>query len=326
VGKLIEDRTLHNGTTGSVNTVSECGPQKLNLPGKQQRPVADPKTNKPIPRNGGTTRVEPLTGSDADGSVVGFTIASLPAASQGTLYLGQDPAAVDAPLTVGQADLLSFEPKSGFTGEVVFTYTSVDDQGLVSLEANFVIPVANPLPVELAQFTVKARDSDAVLTWVTALEQDNHYFAVERSLDATRFRAVGTVKGQGTTATGARYSFVDPGVSTQGAGPVYYRLRQVDRDSTATYSAVRTVSFAQAAPVSFSVYPNPAVNELRVLLPTAGGRLTVYSVTGRLLLDARTDTINGALDVRSLPAGTYVLMVRSDQGAQMQHHFIKEKS
>ncbi|TGD82214.1 T9SS type A sorting domain-containing protein, partial [Hymenobacter wooponensis] len=326
VGKLVDDRKLANSTQASVNTVSECtaptsGPDK-----SRQRPVADPKTNAPIPRNGGATRVVPLTGFAYDGVLTGFTITALPLASQGTLYLGSVPAAQNAPLSVEQGAMLSFEPRNGYTGDAVFTYTSADNQGMVSLEANFVIPVTNPLPVELTQFTAKARNADAVLTWTTASELHNRYFAVERSFDASRFQRVGTVQGAGTTATGATYSFVDANVPGLVQGPVYYRLKQVDYDSTATYSAVRALTFARSAPITLSVYPNPTVNQLHVLLPTAGARLTVYSATGLVILDTRTDTTEGALDVEQLPVGSYLLMVQPDRGAQMHHQFIKEKS
>jgi hypothetical protein len=327
VGNLVNDRKLANSTQGSVNTVSECTAPTL-VPDKgRMRPVADPKTNGPVPRNGGATRVVPLSGFAYDGVLTGFTITALPHATQGTLYLGNEPATQGAPLSVEQGAQLSFKPQNGYTGDAVFTYISADDQGLVSLDANFVIPVTNPLPVTLTQFTAAARSADALLTWTTATELNNRYFAVERSFDTANFQRVGTVRGSGTTATGAAYSFVDANVGNLAQGPVYYRLKQVDHDSTTTYSTVRPLSFTKSASGgTLSIYPNPTANELHVLLPTAGARLIVYSATGLVLLDTRTNTTEGALNVQQLPMGTYLLMVQPDRGAQMRHQFIKEKS
>jgi hypothetical protein len=326
VGNLVQDKTLLNATKASVNTVRECLTPISSPPSNRLRPIADPKTNAPIPRNGGATRVLPLTGSAPSGFITGFTITELPAAGQGTLYLGAAPLPEHASLTVEQGQQLSFAPHPGFTGEGSFTYAAVDDHDVISLEAAFRIPVTSPLPVVLTQFTAQARNADALLTWATAAEPDHCYFAVERSRDAKRFETVGRLCSAGTSATGATYTFLDynPGASL--AGPVYYRLRQVDLDSTTAYSAVRAVRFADAAPGHLSIYPNPTADELRVLLPTAGGRLRVYSPSGLLLLETHIATAEGALDVRHLPAGAYLLLVQPDHGALEQHSFIKEKS
>ncbi|TGE04324.1 T9SS type A sorting domain-containing protein, partial [Hymenobacter fodinae] len=326
VDNLVDDRVLHNAAKASVNTVRECSASTVQPPNSRPRPTADPKTNTPIPRNGGATRVLPLTGSSPNGYITGFTITELPPASQGTLYLGTDPISQHSALSVEQGQQLSFEPRTSFTGEVVFTYTSIDDHGLVSLGADFVIPVSNPLPVVLTQFTAKARNTDALLAWATAAELNHSYFAVERSVDGTSFQTVHTVRGSGTSTTGMAYSFEDYGVGAHTPGMVYYRLRQVDQDSTTTYSAVRAVSFAAPATAALNIYPNPAANELRINLSNPGARLTVYSATGLALLDTRTATKEGVLDIQKLPAGTYVLLVRPDQGTCLRQQFVKEKT
>ncbi|HEY9629647.1 MAG TPA: Ig-like domain-containing protein [Coleofasciculaceae cyanobacterium] len=80
-----------------------------------------------------SVNINGLSGSDADGSVVHYTIASLPDASQGVLYSG-DPATVGSRIEAGQILKLEqisqifFQSTSGFKG-ATFTYTTTDNLG-----------------------------------------------------------------------------------------------------------------------------------------------------------------------------------------------------
>ena len=102
------------------------------------------------------------------------------------------------------------------------------------------------------------KNIDARLIWRTASEKNNDHFDVERSLNGTDFRKAGQVQGQGSKTTPTDYALTDAGIGTQASGTIYYRLRQVDSDSTARFSPVRTVTFATAAVATISLYPVPA--------------------------------------------------------------------
>lgn len=75
-----------------------------------------------------------LSASDADGTIVSYTISTLPPADQGVLFLG-DPNAGGTAVVVGQVlapaqvSQLFFQSASGFTGSQ-FTYTATDDRGM----------------------------------------------------------------------------------------------------------------------------------------------------------------------------------------------------
>ncbi|GAB3784618.1 hypothetical protein GCM10028818_44630 [Spirosoma horti] len=73
------------------------------------------------------------------------------------------------------------------------------------------------------------------------------------------------------------------------------------------------------------IYPNPVTTELHIQLPTAGAQFKVYSMAGVLLVDTRSSTNAIDLDVKSLPTGTYVLLVEPDEGGRMSQNFIKQK-
>ena len=99
-----------------------------------------------------------------------------------------------------------------------------------------------PLPVELASFTAEARGHAAHLAWTTASETNNAGFEVEASADGRGFRRLGWVTGQGSSSAAHAYQF-DDGTFAAAPGPlVYYRLRQLDTDGTATFSPVRSMA------------------------------------------------------------------------------------
>jgi hypothetical protein len=72
------------------------------------------------------------------------------------------------------------------------------------------------------------------------------------------------------------------------------------------------------------VYPNPANDHLTIEGMEAGGRVVVYSMTGRQLL---TGSITGnvqALPIAALPAGSYMLVLSGRDGRTASLKFVKQ--
>ena len=201
------------------------------------------------------------------------------------------------------------------SGDYSVQITTVDVNGGVTTNTlNFKVPGA-PLPVVLTAFTATAvGNRDAQLTWTTASEVNSAYFDVERSLDGLTFTKVGQVAAHGTITTASTYAFADANVAARATGAVYYRLRQVDLDNTASYSPVRTVSFTKAAGVALSLYPNPAQSATTLdlsQLPTTGTyQVQLLDATGRLVRSASLGGgVTQALDLHELATGTYHVLV-----------------
>ncbi|MFL5728296.1 MAG: beta strand repeat-containing protein, partial [Cytophagaceae bacterium] len=96
------------------------------------------------------------------------------------------------------------------------------------------------LPIKLVSFSAERNDDGFVmLSWLTASEQNNSHFDVERSLDGINFAKIGQVDGNGTSLQNKSYNFTD---LTAAPGTSYYRLRQVDLNGSYTYSGVRSIS------------------------------------------------------------------------------------
>ncbi|MFD2720998.1 right-handed parallel beta-helix repeat-containing protein [Hymenobacter monticola] len=211
-------------------------------------------------------------------------------------------------------------PRAGRSTTV--SITTVDLFGGVTVQSFTLTTGNNPLPVELTDFTATAvKNIDAALVWHTASEKNNEHFDVERSLNATDFVKIAQVKGQGSTSVATAYALTDAGIGRKATGLVYYRLKQVDTDGTATYSPVRTVSFtATTAEPAISLFPNPATSTTQLdltALPAGTYQVSVLDATGRVVLSVTREAgVAQALDVNTIASGTYMVLVRGQNNGQ----------
>ena len=187
---------------------------------------------------------------------------------------------------------------------------------------------ALPLPVTLTGLTASRQSAGAVVRWQTASEQRSLRFEVERSVNAVDYQKVGVVAAAGNSSGALSYSLPD---ATVGLGAYYYRLRQVDTDGTATYSApVALAAAANAANALLSsVYPNPFRAGLSVEMaqPATGiATLDLTDAQGRRAWAGTVATTSRQLQV-NIPAtvapGTYVLTVRAN-GQLARRRVVKE--
>ena len=94
------------------------------------------------------------------------------------------------------------------------------------------------LPVHFQSFYVTRQGSNSQISWSTSDEMNNNYYAVEKSTDARNWKQVAVVMGAGTSALVNKYSFTDKNIAD---AVVYYRIRQVDMNGVAFYSATRSL-------------------------------------------------------------------------------------
>ncbi len=134
--------------------------------------------------------------------------------------------------------LISFFSKNVFNGIGIEMNTRDNKEEEKALRVYGAYYNYTPLPVELLSFTGKNEVIGNVLNWVTASEENNSGFIIEKSVDGKIFTAIGNVNGQGTTENTTEYSFTDVTVK----GTLYYRLKQLDLNGTVAYSQVISLS------------------------------------------------------------------------------------
>ena len=193
-----------------------------------------------------------------------------------------------------------------------------------SVDGGFFIDPA--LPVALTSFEAQLiNNSEVVLKWATASEEDNSHFVVERSLDGRDFESIGIVEGNGTTNQVNTYSLVD---ADPAYGYNYYRLKQVDFDGDYEFSHIETVIISSQDVLDVILYPNPVVKTttLRVVTPfETDASIEVVDFTGKVLLNVvmAKGANSKQLDLSGFAAGTYFAYVNYNGHRELVHKIIK---
>ncbi|OXA84096.1 T9SS type B sorting domain-containing protein [Flavobacterium hercynium] len=94
-------------------------------------PVAHDATVGPISAASGAIAINALNATDTDGTIVSYTIVTLP--SQGVLALNGTPVTLNHVLTPAEAAAITYNPNGNFGGDDTFTFTATDNDGAVDL-------------------------------------------------------------------------------------------------------------------------------------------------------------------------------------------------
>jgi len=70
------------------------------------------------------------------------------------------------------------------------------------------------------------------------------------------------------------------------------------------------------------LYPNPASTEVNIILPSPNASITVYDVSGRMVLKERHDSAVVTLDVSSFQNGSYLIVIEAE-GSAYRSMFLK---
>jgi hypothetical protein len=166
------------------------------------------------------------------------------------------------------------------------------------------------LPVEWLDFSLSAApDASAVqCNWKVASERGNHYFTIQRSLDAEHWEDIGVVESAGDTDTERSYSFTD---RKPVSGVSYYRIKQTDFDGTEEVSDIRSIVYEATSHVH-TIYPNPT-SDLITITPWDSDRsATFMDPAGKKINVPMLD--DGTFDLRQVMSGTYFVEIATTGG------------
>jgi hypothetical protein len=169
-----------------------------------------------------------------------------------------------------------------FAGSTVnMTAKTVKMTGLTSFSDFALTTSDNPLPVELANFSVKAKSRNANLTWETKTEVDNSGFEVQRKDIKGEWTKLAFVEGNGTSNSPKYYSFEDKKLTS---GKFTYRLKQIDNNGSTDFSD--EIEIFIDLPTEFALsqnYPNPFNPSTKIdyqLATDSRVNIELYSITG----------------------------------------------
>lgn len=183
--------------------------------------------------------------------------------------------------------------------------------GYVGMYNRLSLTTAATLPVKLKSFSIKKNADGAIITWATAMEENNDFFEIERSTDGKNWKVIEKIPAKGIASV---YSYQDP---SPVAGVNYYRLKQYDKDGTVTNLQVKSLDFSLAK-AAVSVFPNPVTDKANIVLTDYKGKFInakLLTIDGRLISN-ETLTVNGGqaeLVLENKPVkGIYLLNITGE--------------
>lgn len=169
------------------------------------------------------------------------------------------------------------------------------------------------LALQFLDFTGGLETNDVVLNWKTAQEINTNYFEVERSTDGRSYSGIANLNASFNSSMINNYSYVDRNAADILTGKLYYRLKEIDKDGSFTYSKIVAIDLS-GLPSDFQISPNPAHNLLKINLRniSAPTKMIVTDVNGHRLMEqnipvATSQTV--LLNTTNLAPGTYFLRV-----------------
>jgi len=139
---------------------------------------------------------------------------------------------------------------------------------------------ANPLPVELIDFSAFCDDKISHVTWSTASEKNSDYFEVEVSTDLVSWSEVSQTSAAGNSSNKRDYTIAD----NLTRGLRYYRLVQIDFDGKQRIYDPISLNCGGSESV-FMIYPNPTSGDF------------VVSIQNKKLSGENAETLNTEIGI-----------------------------
>lgn len=166
------------------------------------------------------------------------------------------------------------------------------------------------LPVEFLSLSAKCIKESIEMKWQTASEINNDRFEIERSSDARRYEAIGTIRGEGNSQRLVEYTFTD---ELPLSGTNYYRLKQIDIDGTSSHSDIVSVDMDKSNRVLIT--PTSTLDFVTI---NAGveSSIVIRSVNGQIMNTQSDFEGNFTIDMINYPQGIYYLTVEMNGEVQ----------
>lgn len=157
------------------------------------------------------------------------------------------------------------------------------------------------LPVQLLSFSVTHQGEAVYAQWQVANPWSVAYFTLERKTQADHWVPVTSITAQDSLSG---YAVTDAFSFT---GTAYYRLRITEKSNAQTYSPERQLY--RAAGGDFTIYPNPARNQVIIQSAKLQGPIRISDCSGRLITERPLTATRTVLSLPALTPGIYLLQV-----------------
>jgi Secretion system C-terminal sorting domain len=197
----------------------------------------------------------------------------------------------------------------------------------VGAAGRVIVTVNSVLAIKFNYFNASKGNVSNTLNWQASCSSTQAIFEIQRSNDGRNFTAIYTI-----TATQERcaqpFTFTD---NTNLTGAVYYRIRSIDIDGGAKYSAVIKLTGAQKNMQLTAIVPNPVSDRAQLNIATPKKdriELSVISIDGKTVLQRIVDLQPGSsvisLEVGNLQKGVYTVKGVFSEGQSSSIKFVKQ--
>jgi hypothetical protein len=175
---------------------------------------------------------------------------------------------------------------------------------------NIYFSAQSSLPVNFKSFDIVKDSKSALLKWTVANEVNLQEYAVQKSTNGRDYSTIAVIEAKGNSV----YSATDENLAN---GINYYRIKAIDKDGSYQYSVTKSITHSKNGKVPYSVYPNPAVNEIKIANLVGNTQISIMDVAGRVVL--RRNNITNAItsiDIAHLTNGIYAIVISNEVETQ----------
>jgi hypothetical protein len=150
-----------------------------------------------------------------------------------------------------------------------------------------------------ASFNAVAENKTSLLKWQVADQANMSRYEIEKSTDANHYSKIGEVIAAGNISD-YRYMDVNPSLGKTN----FYRIKQVDKNGNAIYTAVKFVKFNVNV---LTVTPNPATSYISIHSTIENLQISIYDGTGKKYMSRKLNGKSITIPVASLIGGVYTV-------------------
>jgi hypothetical protein len=210
----------------------------------------------------------------------------------------------EADLTLNIYNGTNWAAYSASTRDAINNYVLTNGLSGITLNELTLASQFAPLPLAWLSFTATAQNnSQSLLQWTTAQEQNTEDFYIQHSADGINWVIIGSLPAAGNSNFTSYYNYIH---TNPVKGLNYYRIKQTDVDSRYSYSPVRMLSFTRALQ-PFTILGNPVINDVLTLQVNMATSLAFYTADGKLLWREQVSAGTKTINVSRYAKGTYLL-------------------
>ena len=200
-------------------------------------------------------------------------------------------------------------------------FIAVRETSFTTPLASFIINEICILPMEWIDFQVKSTttSNQLQLNWKIVENRAHKGYFVEYSYNGNSWEDLGFITGNGQTEGEASYSYTMGKIFS---GTVFFRVKQLELNGSANYSAVRKVNLANT--IDLKLWPNPATDLIQINTGSKTGRVNIIDASGKTIKSINLAAGINRISVNDLKRGLYMVSFNSNQGDLIQTRFLKQ--